>query len=49
MAKKSLIPEAKEALKKFKVETAAELGIKLKHSYSKNFNSLNTLINSSEK
>jgi len=49
MAKKSLIPDAKEALKRFKMEAAAEVGIKLKHGYHKDLNSINAYKISSEK
>ena len=36
MNKKNLIPEAKEALQRFKVEAALEVGIKLKHTHQQN-------------
>ena len=31
---KSLVPEAKEALNKFKMEAANEVGVNLKHGYN---------------
>ena len=34
MANKSLIPAAKEALNKFKMEAAAEVGVNLKQGYN---------------
>ena len=34
MANKSLIPEAREALNKFKMETANEVGVTLKQGYN---------------
>ena len=34
MANKSLVPEAKEALKKFKMEAANEIGVTLKQGYN---------------
>ena len=33
MANKSLVPAAKEALNKFKMEAAAEVGVNLKQGY----------------
>lgn len=39
MNKKTLIPEAKEALQRFKVEAALEVGIKLNHTHLQNRNS----------
>ena len=34
MANKSLVPAAKEALNKFKMEAAAEVGVNLKQGYN---------------
>jgi hypothetical protein len=34
MANKSLVPEAKEALNRFKMESAAEVGVNLKQGYN---------------
>ncbi len=34
MANKSLVPEAKEALNKFKMEAASEVGVNLKQGYN---------------
>lgn len=34
MANKSLVPEAKEALNKFKMEAANEVGVNLKQGYN---------------
>ena len=34
MANKSLVPAAKEALNKFKMEAAAEVGVNLKRGYN---------------
>lgn len=34
MANKSLIPQAREALNKFKMETANEVGVTLKQGYN---------------
>ena len=34
MASKNLIPEAKEALNKFKMEAAREVGVNLKQGYN---------------
>ena len=34
MANKSLIPQAREALNKFKMETAREVGVTLKQGYN---------------
>ena len=34
MANKSLIPQAREALNKFKMETANEVGVNLKQGYN---------------
>jgi len=34
MANKSLVPEAKEALNKFKIEAASDVGVTLKQGYN---------------
>ena len=34
MSKKTLVPEAKEALEKFKMESANEVGVNLKQGYN---------------
>lgn len=34
MANKSLVPEAKEALNRFKMEAASEVGVNLKQGYN---------------
>ncbi|MEG1743361.1 MAG: alpha/beta-type small acid-soluble spore protein [Clostridia bacterium] len=34
MANKSLVPEAKEALNKFKMEAATDVGVSLKQGYN---------------
>lgn len=34
MASKSLVPEAKEALNRFKMEAASEVGVSLKQGYN---------------
>lgn len=34
MASKGLVPEAKEAMNKFKMEAAAEVGVNLKQGYN---------------
>ena len=34
MANKSLVPEAKEALNRFKMEAASEVGVSLKQGYN---------------
>jgi len=34
MANKSLVPEAKDALNKFKMEAASEVGVNLKQGYN---------------
>ena len=34
MANKSLVPEAKEALNRFKMESASEVGVNLKQGYN---------------
>ena len=34
MSNKSLVPEAKEALNKFKMEAAGEVGVNLKQGYN---------------
>ena len=34
MANKSLVPEAKEALNKFKMEAASDVGVNLKQGYN---------------
>ena len=34
MANKSLVPEAKEALNRFKMEAASEVGVNLKNGYN---------------
>ena len=34
MANKSLVPEAKDALNRFKMESAAEVGVNLKQGYN---------------
>ena len=39
MANKSLVPEAKEALNRFKMESAAEVGVNLKQGYNGNLTS----------
>jgi hypothetical protein len=36
---KNLVPEAKEALNKFKMEAAAEVGVNLKQGYNGNLTS----------
>ena len=33
-SKKNIVPEAKEALNKFKMEAANEVGVNLKHCYN---------------
>ena len=39
MAKKTLVPEAREALNKFKMEAANEVGVNLKAGYNGNLTS----------
>ena len=34
MANKNVVPEAREALNKFKMEAASEVGVSLKHGYN---------------
>ena len=34
MAKKTLVPEAKEAMERFKMEAASEVGVNLKQGYN---------------
>ncbi|MBQ7075358.1 MAG: alpha/beta-type small acid-soluble spore protein [Clostridia bacterium] len=34
MAKKSVVPEAREALNRFKMEAASEVGVNLKQGYN---------------
>ena len=34
MAKQSLVPQAREALDKFKIEAASEVGVNLKNGYN---------------
>ena len=38
-SKKSLVPQAKEALNKFKMEAASEVGVNLKEGYNGNLTS----------
>lgn len=39
MAKKTLVPEAKAGLEKFKMEAAAEVGVNLSNGYNGNLTS----------
>ena len=45
MAKQSLVPQAREALDKFKMEAASEVGVNLKNGYNGDLTSRQASLN----